>query len=631
MSQKPLPTKSAANFPSPARMFIVSLLTVIAVFDIAGRNDGMLYIWPVTGLQLGLLLPVWSRSRIRIAAGAAGIFAGGLFIGMPAWFACSMAVITALDVSVAGYILSRGVSCFEDLKRSENLMRLARAVVVAPVVAGLINGFFLARHLHESLPRAYALSILCDSLGIAIVLPAVLLLRNKENWERARLRKARKAIVPGAVFVAVVAGVFWQTSNPFLFMVFPPMVVMVLITGLEGAVFISVALAAIACYATAHGHGPLWLSRSHTPEHQVLVLQMYLWMSVATALPIGSLLDERRRAEKRADEASFFYRTLLQNADDMIILSSLDGSRRYVSTACERLTGWTADEFMALDRLSSFHPDDRHTASEILELMSNGKHEHVFRYRIAQKAGGWRWVEAISRIYRDETTGEVNGYVGTVRDISHIKKTEDEWLEERTTLDHDKREMARLARTDALTALSNRLLFDEQLHEQVASLFQSSSKLAVMMIDIDYFKKYNDTYGHQAGDECLRHVAAALGSCVMRDKDVVARWGGEEFAVLLPGSDLTGAEMMARRMLESIRSLKIPHAGSPIGFVTVSIGAAELRGPVECEDAELIGVADSALYKSKHSGRNRFTAAGPATPAPGVREAVSEVLEYSGS
>jgi diguanylate cyclase (GGDEF)-like protein len=128
------------------------------------------------------------------------------------------------------------------------------------------------------------------------------------------------------------------------------------------------------------------------------------------------------------------------------------------------------------------------------------------------------------------------------------------------------------------------------------------------MIDIDYFKKYNDTYGHDAGDRCLREVASALSQCVMRDEDFIARYGGEEFVAVLPNTDKDGVQLIAEKMLEKVRELNIPHEINGIeNYVTVSIGGT--TGIVNSlqHESDYIKLADKALYESKKNGRNRYT------------------------
>ena len=127
------------------------------------------------------------------------------------------------------------------------------------------------------------------------------------------------------------------------------------------------------------------------------------------------------------------------------------------------------------------------------------------------------------------------------------------------------------------------------------------------MIDIDHFKQFNDTYGHQAGDECLQKVAEAFADAIKRPTDLVARFGGEEFALVLGGTDSDGAVTIAREALANLRELEIQHSSSPIGeFLTVSLGIATVRPRMGSSEADLIKAADEALYQAKENGRDRM-------------------------
>lgn len=161
---------------------------------------------------------------------------------------------------------------------------------------------------------------------------------------------------------------------------------------------------------------------------------------------------------------------------------------------------------------------------------------------------------------------------------------------------------------DVLTGIYNRRFMDETLGETIQSLSRSESLLSVFMIDIDFFKRYNDTYGHGAGDTCLKAVADALTISLRRSDDFIARYGGEEFAIVLPHTDETGAHLIAVRLLETVRELNIPHADSDAAdYVTISIGVTTGRASHTQEGKDYLDRADEALYMSKRSGRDRYT------------------------
>ncbi len=171
------------------------------------------------------------------------------------------------------------------------------------------------------------------------------------------------------------------------------------------------------------------------------------------------------------------------------------------------------------------------------------------------------------------------------------------------------KQMEQLSYLDGLTHIFNRRGFDRAVTSEWKRMLRDGNTLTFMMIDLDYFKNYNDHYGHQAGDDCLIKVAAALEGELYRPADIVARYGGEEFAVLLPGTETIGAMQVAERFVEAVSAMKIPHADSAVSdCVTVSIGVATSDKTNDSME-KLIKSADAALYEAKTGGRNRCKAA----------------------
>lgn len=167
----------------------------------------------------------------------------------------------------------------------------------------------------------------------------------------------------------------------------------------------------------------------------------------------------------------------------------------------------------------------------------------------------------------------------------------------------------RLAQFDELTSLPNRRYFDRRFARAFKSAAREREWLAVVMIDIDYFKTYNDRYGHPAGDRCLATVAAAMKSAIARPRDFIARYGGEEVVMLLPGSDAAGAAKVAEAVRKAVTDANIGHSDNPAGCVTVSLGVASMRPEPGSTASDLLQQADCALYEAKRAGRNRVIAA----------------------
>ncbi len=162
-----------------------------------------------------------------------------------------------------------------------------------------------------------------------------------------------------------------------------------------------------------------------------------------------------------------------------------------------------------------------------------------------------------------------------------------------------------LSSLDGLTCIPNRRMFDESIDRQWRQAMRDNSPISLIMMDIDFFKRYNDEYGHQAGDECLKRVVSALQNTARRPFDLVARYGGEEFVCVLSKTDIEGATDLARMMQDEIKRLAIPHAQSTVdATVTMSFGIASIVPKIDTEAAILIEAADNQLYHAKNDGRN---------------------------
>ncbi len=223
-----------------------------------------------------------------------------------------------------------------------------------------------------------------------------------------------------------------------------------------------------------------------------------------------------------------------------------------------------------------------------------------------------RYLHKDGRLIEFETWESVTHYkgrpaiIGTVVDITERRKKELNLYKKRIRAEKSVLQLKKLAYSDGLTNIYNRRMFDGMIGSEFNRAKRNGTSLAFVMIDIDLFKGYNDSYGHLAGDRCLRKIAAALKDSLFRAGDFVARYGGEEFAVILPDAKLNGALMIAKRMKTNVEALHIPYSDSPISkWVTISLGAASIVPHQGLRYKDLIKMADIALYKAKNNGRNR--------------------------
>ena len=216
-------------------------------------------------------------------------------------------------------------------------------------------------------------------------------------------------------------------------------------------------------------------------------------------------------------------------------------------------------------------------------------------------------------ISRVELLARVSSALRVRKEIKERNAREKELEETTRKLQEANKELEKMASLDGLTGLANRRLFDEMLAKEWKRARREGKKLALLMLDIDHFKYYNDAYGHQAGDECLKKVAGKMAGLLYRPGDIAARYGGEEFAAILPGTGAEGIREVAERLRQGIKDLRLEHKDSPVSpYVTVSIGGAyteSCQGDGEDKTEEILQTADQALYSAKEAGRDRVNIA----------------------
>jgi diguanylate cyclase (GGDEF)-like protein/PAS domain S-box-containing protein len=277
------------------------------------------------------------------------------------------------------------------------------------------------------------------------------------------------------------------------------------------------------------------------------------------------------------------------------------GELTFMSPRWHVLTGKQPEKVLLKDWALVLHPDDRDTTAEIWSHSVQSGDPYDAEYRIRSADGLWRWVRA--RAYpRRDSSGEIIRWYGTVEEI-HDRKITAMKLEEATE------ELARRADQDHLTGLANRRQFDEVLGRYIERSRRTKLPLALVLLDIDHFKRYNDIAGHLAGDECLKAVAQAISGVIRRPFDLAARFGGEEFTILLPDTAPAGAMEIACRAVEAVRKLSFDHLDIRLQQISISAGVAihnkgHLSMREDCAIA-LIQAADAALYEAKAAGRNR--------------------------
>jgi diguanylate cyclase (GGDEF)-like protein len=224
------------------------------------------------------------------------------------------------------------------------------------------------------------------------------------------------------------------------------------------------------------------------------------------------------------------------------------------------------------------------------------------------------WREPM-KLDRSDAIGDLSRSLATMaKQLQESLTTLEHRVEERNQeLTQLNRELQKLVNVDGLTETANRRHFDTVFEQEWRRLARDQQPLSLLLCDIDYFKRYNDTYGHQAGDQCLQEVARVFTQVVQRPADIVARYGGEEFAIILPNTDEAGAVRLAQQIQQHLHNLAIPHNSSSEGQITISIGIATVVPSLKESSQDLITIADQALYDAKAKGRNGYSTANAST------------------
>ncbi|SDT30426.1 PAS domain S-box-containing protein/diguanylate cyclase (GGDEF) domain-containing protein [Pseudomonas asplenii] len=268
----------------------------------------------------------------------------------------------------------------------------------------------------------------------------------------------------------------------------------------------------------------------------------------------------------------------------------------YIGPQIETLLGWAQDSWVGIDDwVSRMHPDDREYVVNFCVSQSKAGVDHEADYRALTRDGEYVWIRDVVHVVRKD--GEVEALIGFMFDISERKKTEEH-------LARLQKQLEEYSFQDGLTGIANRRMFDTVLAREWEQAQRSQLPLSLIILDIDFFKQYNDHYGHIKGDEALRQVAQTLAQATNRPRDFIARIGGEEFVWLLPETPADKARQVAQNCLQLIRQQQIAHEKSAVaGLLSLSLGVGTTRASPEEPALDFVGKVDELLYRIKRNGR----------------------------
>lgn len=307
---------------------------------------------------------------------------------------------------------------------------------------------------------------------------------------------------------------------------------------------------------------------------------------------LSAEISERQRIENSLRESEERYRTVYLHAAEGILLINFEGEIVECNPQILEMLRYQERDMVGQNIFSLIHPDDLVKLPPQIDKLRAGEVIFVER-RMRTASGVYLLFEQSGKQINDDLI------ILLYRDITERKIAE-------LALERANEALDRLAYFDGLTHIANRRKFDQTLEREWLRMNRGEKKMGVILADVDFFKQFNDIYGHLAGDDCLKRMASELASIIHRPADLVARYGGEEFVVLLPDTDYEGTRNIAEKMRNKIEGLRVDHQGSLAhSIVTMSFGVSVASPKGRVTMAEFMALADQALYKAKEEGRNR--------------------------
>jgi diguanylate cyclase (GGDEF)-like protein/PAS domain S-box-containing protein len=555
-------------------------------------------IWVANGLLLTYLLlaPRW-RWPAYLIAGFAGMMVGSALIGESWQLDLVYNFLNLVEILIGALLLRRKSTQLPRFTDGAYLVRfIAYAVLAGPIGSGIILTPIMAAWMHQPPLKVFFDWTVADGLGAAIIVPTFVAIFATRFRSSASLKRHWQY---PAVLTAITVIAFSQNRMPLFILIFPVLVLLLMRLGLGWAALSTLFIAAAAGWFTLHDSGPFSISSSLHPIEMSIQVQFFFACCIFMLYIVSVVMEDRRTTELRLQEIASIHELVTDNSRDVILLADLDARHTYVSPAVESMNGWKPAELIKRKLSEHTHPDDRKKVEDAIHRLRHGSEGELIEYRAQRRSGEYIWVESSLRMFRDRKTGIPAGILSLVRDITERKHSENLLLGAYRALEE-------LAVVDALTGVANRRRFDEYLAHEWSWSARLQRPISLLLIDADSLKEQNDRHGHLRGDRCLKQIADAAACAASRPKDLIARFGGDEFAVILPDTDISGAVEVGAKIRAHLKGCSAEDEENALELVTISIGCATAI-PKSGEDAAvLIQMADEWLYQAKRTGRDQL-------------------------
>lgn len=587
--------RAALGVPPPARLIGWTLAVGITCFTVRAlvHLDGWSYamVWPAVAPQLVALLtsprkqwPVYLAAFLAVQ-----IIPARLVLGI----APEIGVVATLAAVVfAAAMLHRDqdwVTGRSDTLRSWQRF-LLYGVYVGPALASpigvtglVINGEVGTEP--AALMHAAMAWYLTEAVGIAFLVP--LMLRWRHYVRPHSWRDTAWFATMIAVTVGLCAASATMSTFVLVFLSGLPALLVLIRSGIAAAFAAMAVGSAMALGGTFAGYGPFALS-IREPGQALISVQVFVLGGFTLLVLVAAALEDRMRLVALEDVSHKAYELIAELTGDVVILVDSDGAVLHRASQGHEILDIADGPIAKSVWLSQIHPDDRSALAGFPAPGPADLQGTSEPFRVRRVDGSWGWYVLHSRRTEDGLTAAI------MRDVTLEREVQESLTD--------------MVNTDPLTGLANRRGLDMRAGDLWLRACTAGEQVTALFVDIDHFKSFNDLYGHQAGDECLRHIGEVLAHLADPSMCVAARYGGEEFAVVVAGCDDPGG--FATGLMTAIRSLAIPHAGAAKGTVTISVGVATLRPWRQTFDdadlavRDLLNRADKALYAAKSMGRD---------------------------